>query len=90
MSFFLVRLESGLDGKMVDVPIPDYGPYEKGPEAAKFAKQLSEQLGHACQILSLSAHLLDLGADLLGTGRDLLGRGTVLLRHASCGHRAAR
>src|ERR1700731_488074 len=49
MSFFLVRLEPGLDGKMVDVPIPDFGPYEKGPEAAKFAKQLSEQLGYKVQ-----------------------------------------
>jgi hypothetical protein len=49
MSFFLVRLEPGVDGKMVDVPIPDFGPYEKGPEAAKFAKQLSEQLGFKVQ-----------------------------------------
>jgi hypothetical protein len=45
MSFFLVRLEAGPDGKMIDVPIPDYGPYDKGPEAAKFAKALSDTLG---------------------------------------------
>jgi len=34
---------------MVDVPIPDYGPYEKGSEAAKFAKVLTDQLGRKVQ-----------------------------------------
>jgi hypothetical protein len=40
MSFYLVRLDP--DGEK---PLPDYGPYDLGPEAAKQAKALSEQLG---------------------------------------------
>jgi hypothetical protein len=51
MAFFLVRLEPDPDGgdKMLDVPIPDYGPYEKGPEAAKAAKDLTAILGYKVQ-----------------------------------------
>ncbi|SHH04338.1 hypothetical protein [Bradyrhizobium erythrophlei] len=49
MSFFLVRLQPDDAGQMVDVPIPDYGPYDKGSEAAKVAKTLSDQLGYKVQ-----------------------------------------
>jgi hypothetical protein len=49
MSFFLVRLEPDGNGGMTDVPIPDFGPYDKGSEAAKFAKALSETLGFKVQ-----------------------------------------
>lgn len=40
MSFYLVRLDP--DGEKA---LPDYGPYDQGPEAAKQAKTLSDQLG---------------------------------------------
>src|SRR5688572_12546112 len=51
MAFFLVRLEPDPNGgdKMLDVPIPDYGPYEKGPEAAKAAKDLTTLRGYKVQ-----------------------------------------
>jgi hypothetical protein len=49
MSFFLVRLEPDGNGGMSDVPIPDHGPYEKGSEAAKFAKVLTNTLGFKVQ-----------------------------------------
>ncbi|MHC2552425.1 hypothetical protein [Bradyrhizobium elkanii] len=49
MSFYLVRLEPDGNGAMIDVPLPDYGPYEKGGEAAKMAKQLSDQRGYKVQ-----------------------------------------
>jgi hypothetical protein len=49
MSFFLVKLEPDGNGGMIDVPIPDFGPYDKGSEAAKFAKTLSETLGFKVQ-----------------------------------------
>jgi len=49
MSFFLVKLEPDGEGNMIDVPIPDYGPYEKGGEAAKAAKDLSTTLGYKVQ-----------------------------------------
>ncbi|MEH2517399.1 hypothetical protein V1279_002972 [Bradyrhizobium sp. AZCC 1610] len=49
MSFFLVTLEPDGKGNMVDVPIPDYGPYDKGSDAAKHAKVLTEKLGRKVQ-----------------------------------------
>ncbi|WFU52228.1 hypothetical protein QA639_21205 [Bradyrhizobium pachyrhizi] len=49
MSFYLVRLEPDGNGGMRDVPIPDFGPYDKGSEAAKFAKTLTEQRGYKVQ-----------------------------------------
>ncbi|MHC2249930.1 hypothetical protein [Bradyrhizobium elkanii] len=49
MSFYLVRLEPDGNGGMQDVPIPDFGPYDKGSEAAKFAKTLTEQRGYKVQ-----------------------------------------
>ncbi|MEY9247619.1 hypothetical protein [Bradyrhizobium elkanii] len=49
MSFYLVRLEPDGNGAMKDVPIPDYGPYDKGSEAAKAAKTLTEERGYKVQ-----------------------------------------
>jgi hypothetical protein len=49
MSFFLVRLEPDGNGGMTDIPIPDFGPYEKGSEAAKHAKTLTDSLGYKVQ-----------------------------------------
>ncbi|WLC11845.1 hypothetical protein [Bradyrhizobium elkanii] len=49
MSFYLVRLEPDGAGAMKDVPIPDYGPYDKGSEAAKAAKTLTEERGYKVQ-----------------------------------------
>ncbi|WP_315729878.1 hypothetical protein [Bradyrhizobium sp. SZCCHNRI2010] len=47
MSFYLVRLEPDPDqpGVCTDVPLPDYGPYEKGSEAAKEAKRVGDLIG---------------------------------------------
>lgn len=49
MSFFLVKLEADGSGNLVDVPLPDFGPYETGSEAAKHAKNLTSLLGHKVQ-----------------------------------------
>jgi hypothetical protein len=49
MSFYLVRLEPDGNGGMRDVPLPDHDPYEKGSDAAKAAKQLTDQLGYKVQ-----------------------------------------
>lgn len=49
MSFYLVRLEPDGNGGMRDVPLPDHDPYEKGSDAAKAAKSLSDQLGYKVQ-----------------------------------------
>lgn len=49
MSFFLVRLEPDSSGGMTDVPLPDYGPYDKGSEAAKMAKVLTDKFGFKVQ-----------------------------------------
>ncbi len=47
MSFYLVRLEPDPNqpGVCTDVPLPEYGPYEKGSEAAKEAKRVGDYLG---------------------------------------------
>jgi hypothetical protein len=51
MSYYLVRLEPDPSepGKCFDVPIPDHGPFEKGSDAAKVAKSLTELLGYKVQ-----------------------------------------
>jgi hypothetical protein len=49
MSFYLVRLEPDGNGGMCDVPIPDYGPYDKGSDAAKIAKTLTDERGYKVQ-----------------------------------------
>ena len=49
MSFYLVRLEPDGNGGMRDVPLPDHDPYEKGSDAAKAAKALTDQLGYKVQ-----------------------------------------
>lgn len=49
MSFYLVFLEPDAQGNLVDVPISDYGPYEKGSEAASEAKKLTSIYGRKVQ-----------------------------------------
>jgi len=49
LSFYLVMLAPDGAGMMTDVPLPDYGPYDKGSEAAKFAKVLTDRLGKKVQ-----------------------------------------
>lgn len=49
MSFFLVEVQSLGDGKVVETPLADFGPYEKGSEAAKAAKDLGASLGKLVQ-----------------------------------------
>lgn len=49
MSFYLVRLQPDAAGNMVEVPMPDHDPYEKGSDAAKAAKQLTELYGYKVQ-----------------------------------------
>lgn len=49
MSFFLVQVDRDNDGNLIDVPISDYGPYDKGSEAAKYAKYLTEATGKKVQ-----------------------------------------
>lgn len=49
MSFFLVQVDRDNDGNLIDVPISDYGPYDKGSDAAKYAKYLTEATGKKVQ-----------------------------------------
>jgi hypothetical protein len=51
MSFYLVRLEPDPSepGKCFDVPIPDHGPFDKGSDAARVAKLLTDQFGFKVQ-----------------------------------------
>ena len=73
MSFFLVTLEPDGKGNMVDVPIPDYGPYEKGSEAAKYAKVLTEQMGRKVQPRRIAQ-----AADWRGRQAQRLADGTLM------------
>ncbi|MCA1379471.1 hypothetical protein I6F34_01380 [Bradyrhizobium sp. BRP05] len=49
MSFYLVRLQPDASGNMVEVPLPDHDPYEKGSDAAKAAKTLTDIYGYKVQ-----------------------------------------
>lgn len=49
-SFYLVRLgDIGEDGRPVDIPLPEFGLFESGPEAAKAAKVATDQLNTKVQ-----------------------------------------
>jgi hypothetical protein len=72
MSFFLVRLEPDGNGGMTDIPIPDFGPYEKGSEAAKHAKTLTDTLGYKVQPRRMSQ-----APDWRARQADRLANGTL-------------
>ncbi len=72
MSFFLVRLEPDASGTMVDVPMPGFGPYEKGSEAAQIAKKLTVENGYKVQPRRISQ-----APDWRGRQRDRLANGQL-------------
>jgi hypothetical protein len=47
--FYLVRLDRDADNNLVETPLPDYGTFEKGADAAKASKAAAGQLGAKVQ-----------------------------------------
>lgn len=45
--FYLVRLDRDADGNLVETPLPDYGTFDKGADAAKASKAAATSLGGA-------------------------------------------
>jgi hypothetical protein len=45
--FYLVRLDRDADNNLVETPLPDFGTFEKGADAAKASKAAAVQLGGA-------------------------------------------
>jgi hypothetical protein len=47
--FYLVRLDRNGDGKLVETPLPDYGTFDKGADAAKASKAAATTTGAKVQ-----------------------------------------